>query len=76
MPQVLVRDLDKETIERLKERARSHGRSLQAELKHILEAAARPCMKDFRAAVARIQKRFAGRVFSDSTDLIRQDRER
>jgi predicted HicB family RNase H-like nuclease len=40
MPQLLVRDLDPETVERLKLRARRHGRSLQGEVEAILEAAA------------------------------------
>lgn len=76
MPQVLVPNLDKQTMERLKERARNHGRSLQAELKHILEGAARVDATDVRAAIVRVRKRFAGRVFSDSADLIREDRDK
>jgi plasmid stability protein len=37
MSQLLVRDLAPETIERLKEQAEQQGRSLQAEVKRILE---------------------------------------
>ncbi len=40
MTQMLVRDLDPEVMERLKERARSNGRSLQKEVRAILEGAA------------------------------------
>lgn len=40
MPHLLVRDLDAGTVERLKLRARQHGRSLQGEVKAILQAAA------------------------------------
>ena len=40
MAQVLVRDLDPAIVEKLKARAADHGRSLQAELKAILEAQA------------------------------------
>ena len=78
MAQVLVRDLDEATVERLKERARRHGRSLQREAKAILEEAANaPTMAEARAAAAeRVRRRFAGRVFSDSAELIREDRER
>ena len=36
MAQLLVRDLEKETIERLKMRAKQHNRSLQGEVKLIL----------------------------------------
>ena len=42
MSEVLVRNLDESVVEQLKTRARGNGRSLQAELKLILEQAARP----------------------------------
>jgi plasmid stability protein len=41
MPSILVRGLDPRTVQRLKERARVNGRSLQHEIKEILERAAR-----------------------------------
>ena len=41
MAQILVRDLDKEVLETLKERARRDGRSLQSGVKSILEQAVR-----------------------------------
>lgn len=40
MPQLTVRNLTPETVEKLKARAKSGGRSLEAELRLILEAAA------------------------------------
>ena len=40
MAKVLVRDLEPAVVERLKARAAQHGRSLQKELKAILEEAA------------------------------------
>lgn len=36
MAQVLLQQLDDEVVERLKKRAREHGRSLQSEVKTIL----------------------------------------
>ena len=42
MAQVLVRDLPEETVARLKERAAEAGRSLEAELRDILNRAAQP----------------------------------
>jgi antitoxin FitA len=42
MAQVLVRDLPDETVARLKERAAEAGRSLEAELREILNQAAQP----------------------------------
>ena len=76
MPQVPVRGLDQSTIERLQERAQRHGRSLEGELRTILQAAAEDMEVDARAAAERVQALFAGRRFSDSAELIREDRER
>jgi len=77
MAQVLVRDLDADVVERLKDRARRHDRSLQKEAKAILEdAASRYTMEEAREAANRVRRRLAGRTFSDSAELIREDRER
>lgn len=77
MAQVLVRQLDSKVVLRLKKRAKAHGRSLQSEVKTILEEA----VPDYEAAWKRIQgfrKRMtkSARTFSDSADLIREDRDR
>ena len=76
MAQVLVRDLDPEVLEHLKSRARLHGRSLQGELKVILESAAVFSVDEARAASERWRQRLAGRMKSDSSDLLREDRDR
>jgi plasmid stability protein len=77
MSQLLVRDLDLHTIERLKARARSHGRSLQKEVKTILEEAATSLtMAEARQVAARWRRRLGGRKSSDSAELIREDRGR
>lgn len=77
MAQLLVRDLDDRVVQRLKSRAAEHQRSLQAEAKKILEEA----VPDADAAWRRIDRMFnrfkrSGRRFSDSTVLIREDRNR
>jgi plasmid stability protein len=77
MAQVLVRQLDSKVVVRLKKRAKEHGRSLQSEVKTILEEA----VPDYEAAWKRIEgfrKRLKkSRVaFSDSANLIREDRDR
>jgi plasmid stability protein len=77
MAQVLVRQLDSKIVDRLKKRAKEHGRSLQSEVKTILEDA----VPDYEGAWKRIeglQKRLgkSGRKFSDSAALIREDRAR
>jgi plasmid stability protein len=74
---VLVRDLDPEVVERLKERARSNGRSLQREARAILEGAARTyTMEEAREVTARWRERFTEGEFDDSAELIREDRDR
>lgn len=76
MTQMLVRDLDPEVVERLKERARSNGRSLQKEVRAILEGAARTyTMEEAREVTAKWQERLAGREHSDSAGLIRETRD-
>ena len=77
MAQILVRQLNDKLVERLKKRAKEHGRSLQSEVKTILEEA----VPDYEGAWKRIAKRQkdlkqAGKTFSDSTLLIRADRDR
>ena len=76
MPQVLVRGVALGVIRRLKSRARRHRRSLEAELRDIVEAAARMDSADGVAVARRIRAMFRGRTFSDSAALIRQDRAR
>lgn len=76
MAQVLVRDLDPEVLERLKSRAKLHGRSLQGELKTILEAAAAYSMSEARQASELWRRRLAGRTMTDSSVLLREDRDR
>lgn len=77
MAQVLVRQLSDQVVNRLKKRAKEHGRSLQAEVKTILEEA----VPDYEQAWKRIQMlrdklKRSGKAFSDSADLIREDRDR
>ena len=76
MAQLLVRDLDPAVVARLKEKARQNRRSLQGEVKAILEeAAARATRKEALAVIEKWQRRWGDRVFSDSADLLRQDRD-
>jgi len=53
MPQLLVRGLDSEIVEALKERARSHGVSAEEEHRQILEESLRgPKKKRFEEVIA------------------------
>lgn len=76
MPQLLIRNLDEQTIENLKERARKHNRSLQGEVKLILEEYASRPDESPMVIADRWQVYFAGLSFSDSAELVREDRER
>lgn len=76
MAQILVRDLDEKTVESLKALAKKHGRSLQMEVKQILNRTAARIRKDPYKIALGIQKKLSKRKYSDSTELLRSDRER
>ncbi len=76
MAQVLVRDLKADVVVRLKARAKQHGRSLQTELKEILEMASRHSAVDARTLADRIRRQLAGCAHTDSVDLLAEDRAR
>jgi antitoxin FitA len=74
MPQLLVRDVP-QVVETLKRQAAEHGRSAEAEHRVILEEALRPGRAGFWERAAKLREETRGRIFTDSTDLIRQDRD-
>ncbi len=76
MAQILVRGLDAKTVDRLKARAKRHGRSLQGEVKLILQDAVGYSGEEVLRIVHEWQQKYGGRLFSESADLIREDRER
>lgn len=79
MAQILIRDLEKETVDKLKELARLQGRSLQAEAKMILQRAVAIPKVDMETARKQCEEfalKFKDRKFPDSVDLIREDRDR
>jgi len=78
MAQILVRDLDEGVVGRLKALAAEHNRSLEAEVRVILNQASTRKVLDHQAAAAKIEdfrRRMAGRVFPDTTALLREDRD-
>ncbi len=80
MAQIIVRRLSDELVRRLKIRAKSHQRSLEAEVRSILEASSEEDDEAAREAAfqfaAEMRRRTAGRITGDSADLIREDRDR
>ena len=76
MGQVIVRNLDDETIAALKSKAAMHGNSLEQELRGILAQAAKPGPKERLALADEIRAMTPGKRKSNSTALVREDRER
>ena len=79
MPQILVRNLNTAVIDKLKKRAQREGRSLQSEVKMILEQAVdapKVDMNTARRLSRQFQKKFKGRSFPDTVALLREDRDR
>ncbi len=76
MVEILVRDIEPATVEGLKARARLHGRSLQKELKLILEASVPVTMTEAGKLAKTWRQRLARRKFSDSAVQLREDRRR
>ena len=76
MASVTIRNLDDEVVARLKDRAKANKRSLEAELRAILsETAHRPSREEFRKLAARIRAMTPDVPQTDSTLLIREDRD-
>jgi len=75
MPSLLIRDLDSDLLAVLKAAARANRRSLQAEIHEILQQAERRNLAETRRLSARWLKRLRGSRQTDSTALIREDRD-
>jgi len=77
MANLTIRNLDDDVVERLKALAKAHNRSLEAELRTILERTARTAD---RQAFIHEAERIAAMTLkvpqTDSTELIREDRKR
>ena len=75
MAELVLHDLDADLLRRLGELASSSGRSLEEEAKRMLEDSVRVGRERAAGAARRIRESH-GRKFSDSAELIRNDRER
>lgn len=76
MSQILVRNLEPDVVQRLKDRASRHGRSLQGEVRWILTQRAGMGFDEARRMARQWHKRLGGRDLPDSVDLVREDRGR
>ncbi|HEX9094347.1 MAG TPA: plasmid stabilization protein [Coriobacteriia bacterium] len=75
MTDYLLRDLDEDLLARLRARAAEHGRSLQAEVKHVLRSSVRMTREESLEATRRLSERLAGHDWSQLVRYIREDRD-
>lgn len=75
MADLVLEGVSPELVARLEVQARSNGRSLEEEVRALLTAAASLSDEAYESALE-ARRRLAGRVMSDSAELLREDRER
>lgn len=77
MANLTIRNIDDDIVAHLKQRARYHNRSLEAELRTILSDAAMPAGgMDLRQLADRIAAMTPDKPQTDSAELLRRDRDR
>ena len=76
MPDILIRDVSQETVTQLKARAKQHNRSLQGEVKHLVEETVKTTGEAALLRTRKIRASFGKKMFSDSVELLREDRNR
>ena len=75
MSQVIVRNLDQQTVSALKSRAAAHGRSLEQELRLVLATAAKPSRQEVLEIADAIRSLGTKPISSDLDTLIREERD-
>lgn len=78
MATITVRNVDDRVVASLKAQAKANQRSLEGEVRHLLaqQALRHARLEDFRQRTARLAALTAGRPQTDSTLLLREDRDR
>jgi len=76
LAQVIVRNLEKATVDALKARAAAQGRSLEQELRQLLAAAASPTRSETLHMADSIRALSQHTVAVDLNALLREDRDR
>jgi plasmid stability protein len=76
MATVLLRDIPEEVLTRLKKMAKAHNRSLQQELRVVLENTAGQASPDVFQKASELRKELRKKAirFTDSAKLLREDR--
>ena len=78
MTDILIRNVPEDVLGKLRQKAADNKRSLQQELLLIIESAAEEDKYNAAASASIIREKLAAyeRSYSDSTELIREDRSR
>jgi ribosomal protein S21 len=76
MAQVIVRNIDDAAIRKLKRLAEREGTPLETKLRGLIVREANSDRLAFRERARALRQKVAGRRHSDSTTLIREDRDR
>ena len=76
MANVLLRDIPGEVLNKLKNMAKAHNRSLQQELRVVLENTAGQTLPDVFQKTSELRKELRKKAvrFTDSAKLLREDR--
>ena len=76
MANVLLRDIPEQVSNRLKDMAKAHNRSLQQELRVVLENTAGQTLPDVFQKASELRKELRKKAvrFTDSAKLLREDR--
>lgn len=75
MATLTIRNLNDQTVKKLKKRASGNNRSLEAEVRHLLENATRSTRPDISDLARRIRMMTPDVPQTDSTEMIRKDRD-
>ncbi len=78
MANVLIRNIPEEVVNRFKNMAKTHNRSLQQELRVVLENTALQLSPDIFLKASELRQKLRKKAirFTDSTKLVREDRAR
>lgn len=76
MAQVLIRGLDEKVLERLKAQAKKNNHSLEAELRQIIESSVQYTSEEAVLVSRWLREQLKGKKLTDSTELLREDRDR
>jgi len=76
MPNILIRDVSQKTISHLKAQAKQHNRSLQGEVKHLVEETVKTTGEAALLRAQKIRASFGKKTFSNSAELLREERNR